>query len=115
MVQLSILMEHTKNFWIQKKLNMNGYLFFSLFIVLAGLFLKREKIVDFLDYNLNIKIKSKFLVYIIVICFAMLLTSGMLFNNTKEKYSNISKNYDGLKPSQDKNKPHRYFDINTYD
>ena len=94
---------------------MNGYLFFSLFIVLAGLFLKREKIVDFLDYNLNIKIKSKFLVYIIVICFAMLLTSGMLFNNTKEKYSKISQSYDKMKPQKDDGRPHRYFDVNTYD
>jgi len=40
---------------------------------------------------------------------------GILFNDTKEKYSNISAGYNQMRPNvptnESKNKPHRFFDI----
>ena len=43
-----------------------------------------------------------------------LLIYGFLFDNTKEKYSDISQNYEKMRPTDEK-KPHRYFDIRTED
>ena len=94
---------------------MNELIFGVSFIILVVLFLRRHKIVNYLSYNFNIRIESEILVYILTFFFIVLIIAGMLLDNTKEKYSHISQNYDNMKPKQDDKRPHRYFDVNTYD
>jgi len=59
-------------------------------------------------------LSSEIIVYIVTALIVTLILAGMLLDNTKEKYSQISENYDNLKTKDDK-RPHRYFDVNTYD
>jgi len=94
---------------------MNELIFAISFAILIIVFLKRHKIANYLDYNFNIRIGSETLVYILTFFFVVLIMAGMLLDNTKEKYSKISENYDNLKPKKDNGRPHRYFDVNTYD
>ena len=94
---------------------MNELIFAVSFAILVTLFLKRHKIVNYLDYNFNIRIESEILVYILTFFFIVMIIAGMLLDGTKEKYSQISQNYDKMKPKQDDGRPHRYFDVNTYD
>jgi len=91
---------------------MNELLFFSSFIILSVIFFSRHKIVEYLFEELDISIESEIIVYILSILFIAMILMGMLLDNTKEKYSEISQNYDKLRPKQDDGKPHRYFDIN---
>ncbi len=93
---------------------MNELIFAVSFVILVIAFLKRQKIVDYMNYNLGTSLSSEIIVYILTFFFVVLIMAGMLLDNTKEKYSQISENYDKLKPKAD-NRPHRYFDVNTYD
>lgn len=93
---------------------MNEILFFTSLILLILGFFKREKISSFFLYNLNLKISVNAIMVILTILFVALITAGMLLDNTKEKYGHISNGYDGFKPKDD-DRPHRYFDVNTYD
>ena len=93
---------------------MNELIFGISFIILLAVFIKRHDIVNFLSYNLNITIESKTLTYILSFFFVILIIVGMLFADTKEKYSGISENYDNLRPNPKNQRPHRYFDVNTY-
>ena len=85
------------------------------FIILVTLFIKRHKIVNYLNYNFGTNIESEIIVYILTFFFVIMIILGMLLDDTKEKYSNISQSYDKLRPNQNDQRPHRYFDINTYD
>jgi len=93
---------------------MNELIFAVSFAILVFIFLKRQSFVNYLNYNFNIRIGSEIIVYILTFFFIVLVIAGMLLDNTKEKYSKISESYDNLKPKVDK-RPHRYFDVNTYD
>jgi len=93
---------------------MKELLFFAFLAIIIIIFFKRVKVLDFLLYNFNISISNNTLLVILTFFLTLLLVAGMLFDNTKEKYGNISENYDNLKPKEDK-RPHRYFDVNTYD
>jgi len=89
---------------------MNTIIFFICLIVLITLFVARKKITEYLFEEHDIHIGSEIIVYIVSILFVTLILIGMLFDGTKERYSDISQNYDKLRPKVD-NKPHRYFDI----
>jgi len=93
---------------------MNEILFILAFAFIVVIFVSRHKIVDYLSDNLNIRVESEVIVYILTILIIILVFTGMLFDNTKEKYKDISENYDKMKTIPEK-KPHRYFDVNTYD
>jgi len=86
-------------------------IFFTFLIII---YIQRNKIVNYISSNFNIRIKSEVLMYILTFFFIILMIGGVLLDNTKEKFSKISQDYDNLKVSEDK-RPHRYFDINTYD
>ena len=94
---------------------MNGLMFFLSFTIIVILFLKREQILNFFDYKLGISINSNIFIGILAICLAVLLSAGVLLDNTKEKYKHISDSYNSFKPQKDDNRPHKYFDVNTYD
>lgn len=94
---------------------MNELIFAISFAILVTAFIKRHKIVSYLDYNFNIRIESEILVYILSFFFLVMIIAGMLLDDTKSKYSHISESYDKMKPKQDDKRPHRYFDVNTYD
>ena len=94
---------------------MNGLIFFLNFAALVVLFLKREAILNFFEYKLGININSNIYIGLLAILLAMLLSAGMLLDNTKEKYKHISDGYNGFKPPKADNRPHKYFDVNTYD
>jgi hypothetical protein len=84
----------------------------SLFIIVV-VFLSRHNIVLYFRYNYGKKIESEWIVYICFALFVMVILAGMLLDDPKEKYANISENYKNLRPDNAK-RPHRYFDINTY-
>jgi len=94
---------------------MNELIFAISFAILVTAFLKRHKIVNYLDYNFSIRIESEILVYILTFFFIVMIIAGMLLDDTKAKYSHISESYDSFKPKKDDGRPHRYFDVNTYD
>jgi uncharacterized membrane protein len=70
----------------------------------------RKKMVEYLFEEFDIYIGSEVVVYIVSILFIALILVGMLRDGTKEKYSDISQNYEKMRPKTD-DKPHRYFDI----
>jgi len=89
---------------------MNNLVFFLLVAVVLTIFFMRKKIVEYIFEEFDIYIQSEIIVYITSIALIALILSGMLLDNTKEKYSNISKSYENMKPNQN-TKPHRYFNI----
>ncbi len=89
---------------------MNTIVFFVCVILVLVVFFTRKKIVEYLFEEFDIYIGSEVIVYITSILLILLILAGMLLDNTKEKYSDISENYDKMRPKTD-NKPHRYFDI----
>ncbi|GEM_PF-2101223 len=89
---------------------MNEILFFGTIAILIFTFLSRDKIVEYLFENFDIEIGTEVIVYIVSILFIIVIIMGMLMDDTKEKYGQISENYDKLRPKVE-NKPHRYFDI----
>ena len=89
---------------------MNTIVFFICLALVLTTFFMRKKIVEYLFEEFDIYIGSEVIVYITSLLLIALILIGMLFDNTKEKYSDISENYDKLRPKAD-NKPHRYFDI----
>jgi len=89
---------------------MNDYLFFTLVALTLIVFFLRKKIVGYLFEEFDIHIGSEIIVYITSVAFVALVLVGMLYDGTKEKYSNISKSYESLNPNAGK-KPHRYFNI----
>ena len=94
---------------------MNELIFAISFAILVTAFIKRRKIVYYIDYNFNIRIESEILMYILSFFFLVMIIAGMLLDDTKLKYNHISESYDKLKPKKDDKRPHRYFDVNTYD
>lgn len=89
---------------------MNSFAFFICLIVLIIVFVMRKKMVEYLFEEFDIYIGSEVVVYIVSILFIALILVGMLRDGTKEKYSDISQNYEKMRPKTD-DKPHRYFDI----
>ena len=97
---------------------MNETIFVISLVVLTAILLSRHKFVAFLDEKFYIRLPSEIIVYILTFLFAVVIMAGMLLDDTKAKYSNISDNYDKMRPkapSAADKRPHRYFDINTYD
>lgn len=92
---------------------MNEFIFAIALALIILVFVTRHKIVDYFSYNLNIRVESEVIVYILSVLLILLVLAGMLLDNTKEKYSEISENYDKMKGKPDE-RPHRYFDVNTY-
>jgi len=93
---------------------MNELIFVISSASLVTALIKRDKIINYLSYNFNIRIGSEVLVSILAFFFIIVIIAGMLLDDTKEKYNKISQEYDNLKPKSD-DRPHRYFDVNTYD
>ena len=94
---------------------MNDIVFFILLIALIAMILKKEAVSLFLFDNIGINLQAKTVLYISIILIIVLMAYGILFDNTKEKYSNISAGYNQMRPNvpseESKNKPHRFFDI----
>jgi len=89
---------------------MNNSLFFLSLTLVLIVFFMRKKIVEYLFEQFDIYIGSEIIVYITSVLFIALIVMGMLFDDTKTKYSNISNSYENMKPNP-QNKPHRYFNI----
>lgn len=80
---------------------MNPIVFFICVSLVLAIFFMRKKIVEYLFEEFDIYIGSEKIVYITSILFIALVLIGMLMDNTKEKYSDISNNYEKLKPKAD--------------
>ncbi len=93
---------------------MNELLFAISFSILLFVFLKRHSIVEYCNFNFATNLTSEIIVYILTVLFIALIMAGMLLDNTKQKFSDISQSYENFKP-KDESRPHRYFDVNTYD
>jgi len=88
--------------------------FFILLVLLAVIFAFRDKI---LGYNKQTTSVFKSTVnYIFAFIFVVLIVLGFLLTpNTKTTFSNTSDAYNDMRESPANKRPHRYFDINTYD
>ena len=96
---------------------MNEVIFFTSIVALAIILLFKDKIVEYLDEKFYIRIPSKLIGYFATIMLVVVVTAGMLLDNTKEKFSGISDSYNNARHKgshSSEKKPHRYFDINTY-
>lgn len=93
----------------------NDVVFFILLLIFILILIQRDSLSSFLFEKLDIYISPKALLYIATILLVILMTLGILFDNTKEKFSNISDSYNQMRPnattSETKNKPHKWFDI----
>lgn len=81
--------------------------------ILLIIFLMRKRITLFLNDNFEFKykIQSEWIVYILTVLFIVVISMGMLLDDTKSKYSNISDGFENIR-SKAEEKPHRWFDIN---
>jgi hypothetical protein len=83
-------------------------------------------IVYFISYSMKNSILTKFhrkeellwlsqkaLTYIFVSIFVILMIVGVLFTKNND-YSNVSKGFEKVRNPVDKNRPEKYFDIDTY-
>jgi len=93
----------------------NELIFFSLLFIFIVIIIQKDAVSIFLFDKIGLNIASKTLMYIAISGLAILMVLGVIFDNTKEKYSNISAGYNQMRPNvpseQNKNKPHRFFDI----
>ena len=92
---------------------MKELLFFGTCALLIYLLFKRDKVRHSLLHYFGLEIQNSTIITFVALMFVVVFVLGMLFDDTKDKYSNISDNYDNMIPKEDK-RPHRYFDINTY-
>ena len=92
---------------------MTGSLFTFSLLFLLTIFFLRHKIVNFINssFELEYKIQSEWIVYILTILFIVVISAGMLLDNTKEKYANISDGFEKIRSKNDE-QPMRFFDIN---
>ncbi|MDD2697623.1 MAG: hypothetical protein PHF17_02345 [Arcobacteraceae bacterium] len=53
--------------------------------------------------------------YIFFFIFIVLMVVGVLYtSSTQTDFSNVNQGFEKLRTGGDKDRPHRYFDINTY-
>ncbi len=53
--------------------------------------------------------------YIFFFIFIVLMVVGVLFTSeTQKTFANVNEGFEKLRTGGDKDRPHRYFDINTY-
>jgi len=91
---------------------MTGTLFVLSLVFLLIIFFIRHKIVNVINSNFELenKIQSEWIVYILTILFIAVISAGMLLDNTKEKYANISDGFEKIR-SKNVEQPMRFFDI----
>ena len=92
---------------------MTGLVFSISIAIILAIFLLRFKITTFINESFDFKFQSEWIVYILSIVFIIIISMGMLMDETKDKYSDVSEGFKNLKPKQD-DKPNPVFDINTY-
>ena len=79
-------------------------------VILLIIFLFKEQLTDYLNLKLNmdIKIKSVWIIYFLSVIFVIITSLAMLIANNSE----VTDGFKNLKPSA-QNKPNPMFDINT--
>ena len=94
---------------------MNDLIFFILLVAFVAMLIKKEAVSLWLFDKTGINLQASTVLYISIFLIIALMTYGILFDNTKDKYSNISDGYNSMRPNavpqNEKNKPHRFFDI----
>jgi len=94
---------------------------FALALITLGLlYILREQIsmlinnIFFENYE-NIKFKSIYLSYLLFFLLSITLVAGMMMGKkiVRKNFGNVSDGFKKLKPS-DKDRPHPWFDIDTY-
>lgn len=93
----------------------NEIIFFGLLFAFIAIIIKKEAVSYFIFDTIGLNLSSKTVLNIAIICIAILMIFGVIFDNTKEKYSNISSGYNSMRPNavpeSENKKPHRFFDI----
>ncbi|MEA3553192.1 MAG: hypothetical protein U9R39_02185 [Campylobacterota bacterium] len=92
---------------------MSGLAFSISLLVILVVLLLRFKIVNFINKNFDVDFQSEWIVYFLTIIFIMVIAMGMLLDDTKNKYGQVSEGFKNLKPKQE-DRPNPMFDINTY-
>ncbi|MEA3498130.1 MAG: hypothetical protein U9R16_03625 [Campylobacterota bacterium] len=92
---------------------MSGLAFIISIAILLIIFILRFKITNFINESFNFNFQSEWIVYILTIIFIIVIAMGMLMDDTKKKYGEVSEGFKNLKPKQD-DRPNPMFDINTY-
>lgn len=92
---------------------MTGLTFSLSIVILLTIFFLRFRITKFLTNSFKFEFQSEWIVYILSIFFIIVIAMGMLLDDTKNKYSDVSEGFKNLKPKQD-DRPNPLFDINTY-
>jgi len=94
---------------------MNDIVFFILLALFIFMLIQKEKVSLFLFDTIGVNFQPKTILSISIALIVVLMTYGILFDDTKDKYSNISDSYNQMRPNvpsqEEKNKPHRFFDI----
>ncbi|MEA3383607.1 MAG: hypothetical protein U9Q20_02885 [Campylobacterota bacterium] len=80
--------------------------------ILLIIFFMRNKITSAINENFNFKykIQSEWIVYILTIFFIAVISAGMLLDDTKNKYSDISNSFENIR-TQINEKPKSIFDF----
>jgi len=82
-----------------------------IYFILFGL--KRTILSSFHKKNELLWLSQTIFTYIFVFVFIVLMIVGVLFTQ-KDEYKNVSDGFEKIRNPPSKNRPHRYFDINTY-
>ena len=84
---------------------------FILYLILFGV--KNSVLSVFHKNKMLLWLSQTILTYIFVFLLAVLMIVGVLFVQ-KDEFQNVSAGFDKIRNPPSKNRPHRYFDIDTY-
>ena len=86
---------------------------FGLSLLILGLaYIFRANIAIFIYQTIGIRVKKVYISYILFAFLVVVLVLGMLIGSkVQTQYSNVS---EGMKKIKPKNRPHPWFDIDTY-
>jgi hypothetical protein len=88
--------------------------FLLLLILYFILFAVKRTSLELLQKNGKLLwLSQEIATYIFVFIFVLLMIIGVLFtSNVENEFSNVSEGFEKIRDGGDKDKPHRYFDIN---
>jgi hypothetical protein len=88
--------------------------FLILLIILLILFAMKRSVLDMLQKNGKLLwLTQEMATYIFWGLLVILITIGVFFTSTVETdFANVSQGFEKVRTGGDKDKPHRYFDIN---
>jgi hypothetical protein len=90
--------------------------FLIILVIYLLLFAMKRTMLNILQANGKLLwMTQEIATYIFFFIFIVLMVVGVLYtSSTQTDFSNVNQGFEKLRTGGDKDRPHRYFDINTY-